>query len=101
PWCAAEEGRVPQAWNCTRHIGFPFLREADLPLRVMRATDMKSKPEFKEYKAPSGGWGSVQSVGRSLAGGRVPLRGTHALLKQNKPDGFACVSCAWAKPAKP
>ena len=62
---------------------------------------MKSKPEFKEYKAPSGGWGSVQSVGRSLAGGRVPLRGTHALLKQNKPDGFACVSCAWAKPAKP
>jgi len=67
----------------------------------MRATDMKSKPEFKEYKAPSGGWGSVQSVGRSLAGGRVPLRGTHALLKQNKPDGFACVSCAWAKPAKP
>ncbi|XUK69767.1 Formate dehydrogenase H [Pseudomonas yamanorum] len=24
-----------------------------------------------------------------------------ALLKQNKPDGFACVSCAWAKPGKP
>jgi hypothetical protein len=20
---------------------------------------------------------------------------------QNKPDGFACVSCSWAKPAKP
>jgi hypothetical protein len=26
----------------------------------------------------------------------------HALLlKQNKPDGYACVSCAWAKPANP
>ncbi|MGH7107340.1 MAG: molybdopterin-dependent oxidoreductase, partial [Acetobacteraceae bacterium] len=24
-----------------------------------------------------------------------------ALLRQNKPDGFACVSCAWAKPADP
>jgi molybdopterin-dependent oxidoreductase alpha subunit len=23
------------------------------------------------------------------------------LLKQNKPDGFMCVSCAWAKPADP
>ena len=23
------------------------------------------------------------------------------LLHQNKPDGFACVSCAWAKPARP
>jgi molybdopterin-dependent oxidoreductase alpha subunit len=62
---------------------------------------MKSKPEFKEYDAPAGGWGSVQSVGRSLARDRVPVRGTHALLKQNKPDGFACVSCAWAKPAEP
>ncbi len=27
--------------------------------------------------------------------------GTLFLLKQNKPDGFACVSCAWAKPAEP
>ena len=22
-------------------------------------------------------------------------------MKQNKPDGFMCVSCSWAKPAKP
>src|SRR5579875_1181889 len=62
---------------------------------------MKSKPEFKEYTAPSGGWGSVQSLGRSLVRDRVPVRGTQALFKQNKPDGFACVSCAWAKPAQP
>jgi molybdopterin-dependent oxidoreductase alpha subunit len=24
-----------------------------------------------------------------------------ALVRQNKPEGFACVSCAWTKPAKP
>ena len=23
------------------------------------------------------------------------------LLKQNKPDGYMCVSCSWAKPAHP
>ncbi|HLJ19732.1 MAG TPA: FdhF/YdeP family oxidoreductase, partial [Stellaceae bacterium] len=32
---------------------------------------------------------------------RVPLSGTRILMHQNKPDGFACVSCSWAKPAKP
>jgi molybdopterin-dependent oxidoreductase alpha subunit len=32
---------------------------------------------------------------------RVPFRGTRILLHQNKPKGFACVSCSWAKPAKP
>ena len=31
----------------------------------------------------------------------MPLRGSRVLLKQNKPDGFMCVSCAWAKPADP
>ncbi|RZI76861.1 MAG: FdhF/YdeP family oxidoreductase [Pseudomonas sp.] len=32
---------------------------------------------------------------------RIPILGAKALLRQNKHDGFACVSCAWAKPAKP
>jgi molybdopterin-dependent oxidoreductase alpha subunit len=62
---------------------------------------MKHKPKFKEYHRPAGGWGSVQSLGRSLVRERVPLSGTRILMHQNKPDGFACVSCAWAKPAKP
>jgi hypothetical protein len=31
----------------------------------------------------------------------VALEGSRAVLKQNKPDGFACVSCSWAKPAHP
>ncbi len=29
------------------------------------------------------------------------MEGSKLLLHQNKPDGFACVSCAWAKPANP
>jgi molybdopterin-dependent oxidoreductase alpha subunit len=62
---------------------------------------MKHDPKFATYTHPAGGWGSVQSLGRSLARGRAPLSGTRVLLHQNKPDGFACVSCAWAKPARP
>jgi len=34
---------------------------------------------------------------REQALGRAPA----ALLRQNKPKGFACVSCAWAKPGNP
>jgi molybdopterin-dependent oxidoreductase alpha subunit len=62
---------------------------------------MKHEQKFSSYARPAGGWGSVQSVGRSLAREHVPLRGARILVHQNKPDGFACVSCAWAKPAKP
>jgi len=50
---------------------------------------------------PAGGWGSVQEVTSILLHQRVPIKDSRLLLKQNKPDGFACVSCAWAKPANP
>ncbi|KFC76462.1 FdhF/YdeP family oxidoreductase [Massilia sp. LC238] len=50
---------------------------------------------------PAGGWGSVQEVSTILLHQRVPLKDSRLLLKQNKPDGYACVSCAWAKPANP
>jgi molybdopterin-dependent oxidoreductase alpha subunit len=62
---------------------------------------MKHQPKFTPYTHPAGGWGSVQSLGRSLAREHVPFSGSRILTHQNKPDGFACVSCAWAKPAKP
>jgi molybdopterin-dependent oxidoreductase alpha subunit len=62
---------------------------------------MKPDPKFTAYTHPAGGWGSVHSVGRSLTRERVPVSGTRILWHQNKPHGFACVSCAWAKPAKP
>ena len=62
---------------------------------------MTKGPRFVDYTQASGGWGSIQSLGRSLLRERVPLKGSRVLRHQNKPDGFACVGCAWAKPAKP
>ena len=53
------------------------------------------------YDHPSGGWGSVRSLARTLKRDHVPFRGPRVLMKQNKVDGFMCVSCAWAKPADP
>ena len=53
------------------------------------------------YPYSSGGWGSLKAVASALTQEKVPLRQSAVLLKQNKPDGFACVSCSWAKPADP
>jgi molybdopterin-dependent oxidoreductase alpha subunit len=58
-------------------------------------------PQFTDYEHPAGGWGSVQSLGRSLTHEQVPFKGPRILMHQNKPDGYACVSCSWAKPATP
>ncbi len=49
----------------------------------------------------AGGWGSLKAVTTYLLREGVPASGAAALLLQNKADGFMCVSCAWAKPAKP
>ncbi|QOZ37878.1 FdhF/YdeP family oxidoreductase [Bradyrhizobium sp. CCBAU 53421] len=57
--------------------------------------------EVEPYDGPSGGWGSVRSLARSLTREHVPFKGGRALLSQNKTGGFMCVSCAWAKPADP
>ena len=59
------------------------------------------KPDFTPYDAPSGGWGSARSLGTILMREGVPVSGALALTRQNKVDGFQCVSCAWIKPAKP
>jgi molybdopterin-dependent oxidoreductase alpha subunit len=51
------------------------------------------------YDGPAGGWGSLRGIAR-IAGKERPSPGALATLKdQNKPGGFACVSCAWTKPA--
>jgi molybdopterin-dependent oxidoreductase alpha subunit len=50
---------------------------------------------------PSGGWGSARSVSNILRREGVPVSGALALTRQNKVDGFQCVSCAWPKPANP
>jgi len=65
------------------------MSQQEKPVRIESAT------------MPAGGWGSVSDVTEALTGQHVVLKDTRLLLKQNKPDGFACVSCAWAKPANP
>ncbi|MDQ2821760.1 MAG: FdhF/YdeP family oxidoreductase [Pseudomonadota bacterium] len=62
---------------------------------------MRDKITIKQNDAPSGGWGSVKEVSTILLRENVVAEGGNLLVHQNKPDGFACVSCAWAKPANP
>jgi molybdopterin-dependent oxidoreductase alpha subunit len=57
------------------------------------------EPHVKPFRGPAGGWGSLRSVGEILARERVSPGVIRELARQNKPEGFACVSCAWAKPA--
>ena len=56
---------------------------------------------FHPYKNASGGWGSAHSVMSILWREQALRKAPAALMKQNKPKGFACVSCAWAKPGNP
>lgn len=60
-----------------------------------------TEPKIEAYEGPAGGWGSARSLAEILTREHIPLSGAALLMKQNKPDGFMCVSCAWAKPAKP
>ena len=60
----------------------------------------RTRIEHDEHQ-PAGGWGSLTSVGGALKGQHALLKATHILPHQNKPGGYACVSCAWAKPEPP
>jgi molybdopterin-dependent oxidoreductase alpha subunit len=62
---------------------------------------MSEKIEIKQNDSPSGGWGSVKEVSTILLRENVAAEGGRLLVHQNKPDGFMCVSCSWAKPANP
>ena len=63
---------------------------------------MPGKPRFEDYTHPAGGWGSVHSLLRFGGAPSTPtLEAMRQLGRQNKPDGFMCASCAWAKPRDP
>ncbi|MES2495840.1 MAG: FdhF/YdeP family oxidoreductase [Pseudomonadota bacterium] len=57
------------------------------------------KPDVTPFEGPAGGWGSVRSLAEILPRERVGPATIAQLARQNKPDGFMCVSCAWPKPA--
>ncbi|HEY5072147.1 MAG TPA: FdhF/YdeP family oxidoreductase [Caulobacteraceae bacterium] len=60
------------------------------------------KARIKPYNGPAGGWGSLAGLGKvAISEAPDPAAAGRQLLRQNKADGFVCVSCAWAKPAKP
>lgn len=62
---------------------------------------MERKVKYKQYRMPTGGWGSLKSVFADAVQQRA-LRTTPGLLKDhNKVGGYMCTSCAWAKPGKP
>ncbi len=62
---------------------------------------MSEKLRHKDYHGPSGGWGSVRSLGDILRREGNSASTALAMRRQNKEGGFMCVSCAWAKPSPP
>ncbi|MBO1076511.1 FdhF/YdeP family oxidoreductase [Roseomonas marmotae] len=62
---------------------------------------MSDGTRIEPYEGPAGGWGSLKSVEGILHREGRLVGGNAILMKQNKPDGFGCVSCAWEKPAVP
>src|SRR5581483_4459264 len=63
-----------------------------------RRLSKRGRTQIIPYTGPAGGWGSAKAVASVLMRERVPLKGSRLLMHQNKAQGFACVSCAWAKP---
>ncbi|TNC12692.1 FdhF/YdeP family oxidoreductase [Methylobacterium terricola] len=60
---------------------------------------MPSEEDTVHYEGPSGGWGSVRGISRIFGKEWATPLATETLFRQNKPKGFMCVSCSWAKPA--
>lgn len=52
-----------------------------------------------EYDGPSGGWGSLGGLTQIFGKEWDSPAAIDTLMRQNKPKGFMCVSCSWAKPA--
>ncbi|MFI4965983.1 MAG: FdhF/YdeP family oxidoreductase [Caulobacterales bacterium] len=60
------------------------------------------KVTIKPYQGAAGGWGSMEGMWKVARREAPPAAVTlRELSRQNKADGYACVSCAWPKPAHP
>ena len=57
--------------------------------------------EVPEYDGAAGGWGSLKGISRVLGAERPPPGALETLMRQNKPGGHMCTSCAWTKPPDP
>ena len=52
-----------------------------------------------EYHGATGGWGSLGGIAKVFGKEWSSPAVVETLARQNKPKGFMCVSCSWAKPA--
>ena len=62
---------------------------------------MEKQAPTHDVNIPAGGWGSAKATLSILHQEHSTVPGTKAILRQNKQDGFTCVSCSWAKPVHP
>src|ERR1700743_2517990 len=81
-------------------------RGTRLAARPYRRTSRQAMAQDEDLRIEpfthaAGGWTSIREVAHALGEAHIRLDGTRILLKQNKPDGFQCVSCSWAQPAEP
>jgi len=63
--------------------------------------ETRQRPDTPHYESATGGWGSLEGVGRILADQKPSFGAFRTLMRQNKPGGHMCTSCAWTKPAQP
>lgn len=55
--------------------------------------------ETVHYTGSAGGWGSLKGISQIFGKEWNTPAVMETLYRQNKPGGFMCVSCSWAKPA--
>jgi molybdopterin-dependent oxidoreductase alpha subunit len=68
------------------------MSETDTPLQHENSATV-------EYDGPAGGWGSLKGIAQVFGKEWDTPAALDTLRRQNKPKGFMCVSCSWAKPA--
>jgi molybdopterin-dependent oxidoreductase alpha subunit len=61
--------------------------------------DHRARP--RHYDHATGGWGSLDGIVRVEAASKAKPAALQTLAEQNKPGGYMCSSCAWAKPPTP
>ncbi|GAK71923.1 putative oxidoreductase [Agrobacterium rubi TR3 = NBRC 13261] len=59
------------------------------------------KVKYAPYNMPTGGWGSIKSVVKNALTQKAVRTAPGLMTDHNKKGGYACTSCAWAKPGKP
>lgn len=62
---------------------------------------MTQRIRHNAYTQPTGGWGSVKSLVKHATRQQALSAAPGLFRAHNKPGGYICTSCAWAKPGQP